>query len=161
MFSLHGKISGNDLSQNEMKMNTAYNVNLPIEVLFDQVENGMDYTDAVNHLKTPEQIIMTGQKLAQETGMFTDKLKIWKRLLANDRTWTRFKLEFSLAHKELRENTAVGKCTFGQANNAERDVEITEVMENLVTATTSDRSTVITLSTTIKRLTEQLATTNS
>ena len=57
-------------------MNTAYDVNLPIEVLFDQVEDGMDYADAGNHPFTPEQIVMTGQQLIQETGMFADDLKL-------------------------------------------------------------------------------------
>ena len=57
-------------------MNTAYDVNLPIEVLFDQVEDGMDYAGAGNHLFTPEQIVMTGQQLIQETGMFADDLKL-------------------------------------------------------------------------------------
>ena len=71
LFTTNGKISGNDLRQNNKKMNTAYNVNLPIEV-----EDEMDYADADNHPKTPEQIIMTSQQLVQETGMFTDDLKI-------------------------------------------------------------------------------------
>ena len=46
-------------------MNTEYDVNLPIEVMFDQVEDEMDYVDASNHPNTPEQIVMTGQQLVQ------------------------------------------------------------------------------------------------
>ena len=42
-------------------MNTAYDVSLPIETLFDQIEDRMDYADVGNHPKTPEQIVMTGQ----------------------------------------------------------------------------------------------------
>ena len=61
LFITYGKISGNDLRQNNMKINTAYDVNLPIEVFFDQVEDWMDYADAFYHPKTPEKIIMTGQ----------------------------------------------------------------------------------------------------
>ena len=41
LFTTYGKISGNDLRLNNVKMNTTYDVNLPIEVLFDQVEDGM------------------------------------------------------------------------------------------------------------------------
>ena len=53
-------------------MSAPYDINLLIEVLLDQVEDRMVYVDTGNHPKTPEQIIMTGQHLIQETGMFTD-----------------------------------------------------------------------------------------
>ena len=76
LFTTYGKISGNDLRLNTVKMNTAYNVNLPIEVLFDQVEDGMEYADAGSHPFTPEQIVMTGQQLLQETGMLTDEVVV-------------------------------------------------------------------------------------
>ena len=61
LFTTYGEISGNNLRLNAAKTNAAYNVNLPIEVLFDQVEDGMDYADAGSHPFTPEQIVMTGQ----------------------------------------------------------------------------------------------------
>ena len=60
-FATYGETSGNKLRQNNLKMNTPYDVNLPIEVLFNQVEDGMEYADAGNHPFTPEQIVMTGQ----------------------------------------------------------------------------------------------------
>ena len=50
---------------------------------------------------------------------------------------------------------------FGQANNADRDAEIIEAMDNLVTTTAADRSTINTLSATIEHLTDQLAMDNS
>ena len=39
---------------NNTRMNAPYDFNLLIEVLFDQVKDGMDYADARNHPKTPE-----------------------------------------------------------------------------------------------------------
>ena len=93
--------------------------------------------------------------------MFTDNLKVWKILPAIDRTWTRFKHEFSLAHQDLRENTAVGRGAFGQVNTADQDTEIAEVMAKLATTTAADRSIVTTLSATIECLIDQLATANS
>ena len=158
LFLTYGKISGTDLRLNDTKMNAAYDVNLPIECLFDQVEDGMEYADAGGNPKTPEQIVMTGQQLLTETGMFTDDLKIWRRLPAPDRTWTRFKADFSVAHQELRENAAVGQGVFGHANNATTDAEISEAMANFATAAAADRTTVTTLSATIDRLTAELAT---
>ena len=75
LFQTYGKITGSDLRLNDQAMNQAYDVNLPIEILFDQIEDGLDFADAGGHPKTPEQIVMTGQQLIQETGMFPDDLK--------------------------------------------------------------------------------------
>ena len=161
LFTTYGRISGNDLRVNDTRMNAPYDVNLPIEVLFDQVEDGMDYADAGNHPKTPAQIVMTGQQLIQETGMFADDLKIWKRLPAPDRTWTRFKTDFSLAHQELRENAAVGQGAFAQANNVSHDEEIASAMANFATAAAADRTTVETLTNTVQRLTAELTAVNA
>ena len=86
MFTAYGQIIGNDLRLNYASMNRAYDVDLPIEVLFDQIEDGMDYANVGNHSKISAQIVMTGQRLIQETGMFSDNLKVWKRLPDVERT---------------------------------------------------------------------------
>ena len=87
MFSTYGNITSGDLRQNDIKMSTAYDVNMPIEMLLNQVEDGMEYAATGNNPKTPEQIVMTGQHLIAETGMFTDDIKMWKRLPEGDKTW--------------------------------------------------------------------------
>ena len=60
LFTMYGKITGNNLRLNDASMNRAYDVNLTIEVLFEQIKDGMDYTHAGNHPKIPAQIVMTG-----------------------------------------------------------------------------------------------------
>ena len=160
LFTTYGKITGNDLRLNDASMNRAYNVNLPIEVLFDQIEDGMDYADADNHPKTPAQIVMTGQQLIQETGMFADNLKLWKRLPDLERTWTRFKTDFTLAHQEHRENAVFGQGVFNQANNTDQQTEIVEAVANLAEATVADRNAVAALTATVSSLTTQLVVAN-
>lgn len=142
-------------------MNTPYDVNLPIEVLFDQVKDGIDYADARGNPKTTEQIVMTGQQLIQETGMFTYDLKAWKRLPPTEKTWARFKQDFSTAHQELRENSPVVQGMFAQANAVQRDSDITEAMANFASAITSNKTTMETLTTTVQRLTAELPSINA
>ena len=170
LFTTYGTINGGDLRRNEAAMNTPYDVNLPIEVLFDQIEDGMDYADAGNHPFTPAQIVMKGQQLIQETGMFPDDMKVWKRLPDNDRTWARLKADFTLAHQELRESTVMGQGPYNQANNVgfshfngtnvRHEGEIAEAIESLATATAADRSANAALTTTVADLTAQLAAAN-
>ena len=137
-------------------MNAVYDVNLPIETLFDQIEDVIDYTDTGSHSKKPEEIAMKGQHLLMEIDIFIDNLKLWKRLPPPDRTWTHFKTDFSLAHQELHENTVVGQGLFGQANIVRNDPEIAEAMENFATTAETDRTTVTTLSSTTDRLSAEL-----
>ena len=61
LLAIYGEIKGNNLRVNHTRMNVLYNVNLLIEVLFNQVEDEMDYANAGNHLKAPEQIVISGQ----------------------------------------------------------------------------------------------------
>ena len=167
LFTTYGQINGGDLRKNEEVMNTPYDVNLPIEVLFDQIEDGMDYADAGNHPFTPAQIVMKGQQLIQETGMFQDDMKAWKRLPAIERTWDRLKIDFTLAHQELRESSVMRQGPFSQANNVGfsnfngtnngHEGEIAEAIESLATATAADRSANAALTTTVADLTAQLA----
>ena len=65
-------------------MNMAYNINIPIKVLFDQIEDGMDYTVARNNPKIPKQIMMTGQQPIIETDFFTAEINNWERLPVAD-----------------------------------------------------------------------------
>ena len=58
LFSTYRNITSGDLRQNDIKMNTVYDVNMPIETLFDQVEDGMEYAAAGNNPKTPEKIVL-------------------------------------------------------------------------------------------------------
>ena len=72
LFTTYRRISGNDLRRNEASMNMPYNVKLPIEVLFNQIEDVLDFVDAGSHPYTPAQIVMKGRQLIQETGMFAE-----------------------------------------------------------------------------------------
>ena len=107
-------------------MSTLYDVNMSIKVLFDQIEDFVDYAAAGNSPKTPEQIFMTGQQLITETDMFTDEIKICRRLPALDKTWTKFKTHFTLARQELREDTTASNLIV-QANNVTDNTELSGI----------------------------------
>ena len=93
--------------------------------------------------------------------MLADDLKIRKRIPAADRTWTRFKTNFSLSHQELRENAVFDQGAFAQANKVAHDEEIASAMANFATAAAADRTTVETLTATVQSLTTELAAVNA
>ena len=54
LFTTYGNICDNGIRLNNTKMNISYNANIPIEVLFDKVEDSMDYVAAGNYPNMPE-----------------------------------------------------------------------------------------------------------
>ena len=99
-----------------------------------------------------------------KTGVFNDYLKEWNRFPLLDRTWPKFRVHFSKAHREWRANLCL---TAGQhvprANAVDatsvqnHQVETVDALANLATAKAADRATVATLTDTIAQLSSELA----
>ena len=72
-------------------MKNAYDKNLSIEVLIEQIKDAVEFTTAGLTLHTAEQVVNIAYQFIYETGMFVDNRKLWKRNPDKDRTWTAFK----------------------------------------------------------------------
>ena len=95
-------ISSADLQENDAVFRTPYDINQPIETLFDRVENYGDYAAAGNTPFSLNQVIIIAFKLVYLTGLFVDNYKSWKRLPTQQKTWIGFKNFFATAHNEWR-----------------------------------------------------------
>ena len=101
LYSDYARISAADLQNNDVSLKTAYDTNQPIKILFDQVENALNYAAAGNTLYSPAQVVATAFHLLFATGMFLDDCKNWKRKNDADKTWANFKTYSSLAHHKF------------------------------------------------------------
>ena len=103
-------ISLADLQKNDSVFRTPFDINQPIETLFDRVENCGDYAAAGNTPYSLEQVLGVAFQLVYQTGLFVDDYKAWKRLPIQQRTWTAFKTFFATAHNKWQEyqNTTTG-----------------------------------------------------
>jgi len=104
LYDTYAKITDYDLEENKEAMAANYNVNLPIKIFFKHIEEYVQYAAAGNTPFTAAQVISTTFRTIQKTGMFTDECKIWKHLPTPEKTWAHFKIDFTLAHSELRES---------------------------------------------------------
>jgi hypothetical protein len=170
LYTSYAKISESDLEENDARMKADYDVNQPIEVLIDQIDDAVDMAAAGKTPYTPEQVVTIAYTLIFKTGLFADDCKIWRRRTTVEKTWTEFKRVFTLAHQELRESTHTSKGSgFHSANNAvtqddfNHDIqqETVDAIANLATATASDRATVASLTATNSRLTLELIAVNA
>jgi hypothetical protein len=166
LYTAYAKISAGDLDDNDAKMKADWDPNQPIEVLIDQIDDAIDMAAAANNPYTPEQVVLIAYNLVFKTGLFEEECKLWRRRTTANRTWTEFKLVFTLAHQELRESKQTTRATgFHSANNAspttDLQLETAEAIANLATATASDRSTFATLTDTNSKLAAEIIALNS
>ena len=162
LYAQYARISSADLQDNDVTFKQAYDPNLPIETLFDQIENGIDFAAAGLSPYTPEQITNNAFQLMHATGMFVEDCKLWKRRNVADKTWDQFKTAFSESHREFWDarGTTAGSTNY-QSNNAVHQQATIDAIANLATATSHDRQAVSTLTTTNSALTKELTIVNA
>jgi hypothetical protein len=165
LYDSYGNISPTDLIDNDTCMKAPYDPSQPIELLFDQFDDGIELPAAANTAYTGPQIVAYAYNTILQTGLFTDACRDWRRQPAVQKTWPTFKANFSLAHQEMQESQATtqgaGFYSANAALAAEFQQQTFEALANLATATESDRSAVSNLTGTNSALTTQLATTNA
>jgi hypothetical protein len=170
----YGNITPANLADIDAKMKTPFDPSQPIEVLFDQIEDTADLAAAANVAYTAAQIVVYGYNLVFQTGVFIDACRDWRRRPEANITWNQFKIDFALAHQELREsqltsqgagyqsaNSAMFQGQDTQASNDSWHTQTADALANLATATVSDRSAVSVLTATNSDLSSALSSANS
>ena len=157
LYDSYAKITSADLRNNKTRMNQPYDPNQPIEVLFDQIEDAIDFAAAGNTPFTNEQIVNSAYNLVFDTGMFTDECKEWRKKEATNKTWAEFKRKFTEAHQDLQESQATARSTgyAGYANAVTQETEALEALAQLANATTVDCATITTLTQQVKELQDE------
>jgi hypothetical protein len=163
LYTNYAKITPADLDGNDKAMKQACDVNQPIEVLYKQIEDAIEFADAGQTPYSPEQVLNIAYQLVVRTGIFTDDCKIWKRQPAIYKTWPQFKIDFALAYQEYNEalDIAPSAAGFHAQEVSDQNEETIAAIANLATATAEDRKSVANLTSTNATLTKELATSNS
>jgi hypothetical protein len=160
LLTSYGLITPTDLAANDIKMKQAYDPSQPVETLFAQIEDAVDFADSGQAPYSPQQVVAAAYTLVFNTGIFSDACRDWRRRPPAEHTWANFKVDFTSAHHDLRlaQTTAQGGGFHG-ANAAMESFanETADALANLAEATASDRATVAQLTMTNATLTTQLA----
>ena len=96
--------------------------------------------------------------------MYTDDCKIWKYQTALYKTWAQFKIDFTVAHKELREDQQTTRGAGFHANavqDLQQETATATSIANLANATLADRETMTAMQANISTLTAQLSESNT
>jgi hypothetical protein len=164
LYTNYAKITPSDLNDNDRAMKQPCDVNQPIEVLYKQIEDAIDFA-AVGQTPpySPAQVLNVAYQLVFRTGIFADDCKIWKRQPTAYKTWPQFKLDFAIAYQEYNEALVITPRASGFSAEAlaEHQDNTIDAIANLATATAEDCRAVANLTDTNATLTKELATSNS
>jgi hypothetical protein len=161
LYTNYAKITPADLDANDRAMKQPCDVNQPIEMLYQQIEDAIEFAAAGQTPYSPEQVLSIAYQLVFRTGIFADDCKIWKRQAAEYKTWPQFKLDFAVAYQEYSDGLEISPRAAGfQAEVRNDQHETIEAIANLATATAEDRRAVANLTATNATLTKDLAAAN-
>ena len=79
MYTTYAKITPADLIKKDARLKIAYDVNQPIERLFEKFEDAIEYSDGGHNPYTPLQVVTNAFQLVFQTGMFVQDCKDWER----------------------------------------------------------------------------------
>jgi hypothetical protein len=161
----YAMIAPTELTQNYERLNTPYDPNQPIEMLFQQIQDARAFAVAGGQPYGAAMIVNVAYTLIFNTGLFPDACRAWKSREIAEKTWAHFKLDFATARREFRlTNQTAHQSGFHSTNmmiEHGRDESLQDTVHaiaQLATATASDRGTVATLTTTNAKLATQLET---
>lgn len=142
LFAVYGKITARDLDANHERLRKAFDPSQAMEVLVDQVEDAVAFAKAAETPYTDPMVVSTAFTILQNTGVYPDAIREWKRKEANDRTWANFKLHFAAAHEEYRDSFDTAQSAgYHTANHAQQELQ-QQMLAHLATVATSDSAAI-------------------
>jgi hypothetical protein len=162
LLTYYAMIAPTELTQNYERLNTPYDPNLPIETLFQQIQDARAFAVAGGQPYGAAMIINVAYTLVFNTGLFPDACRVWQSRAIAGKTWAQFKIDFATAHREFRLTNQTAPSGYHSANmmiKQGRDESMQDTVDaiaQLATSTASDRGAVATLTTTNAKLVIQL-----
>ena len=137
----YGQISAADNAKNQALMQAPLDTSLPMTLFFKRVEDCKAYAEDGAVPYTDNQVLQVAYNHINATGLYMDACKEWRRKQPADKTWLNFKTFFAAEYQEMKEQ---GKLTGNSGNyhTANAVTDITNALDQLANAATSDREIV-------------------
>jgi hypothetical protein len=140
LFFTYGTITYVDLEHNFENMWKAWDPDQPVESLFMQIQDCVDYTEAGGITIGPAHQIIVDYAKISTTWSLMSACRRWNEKEATDKTWTYFKIHFATVNDGYHAaNAAVGKT------EDQMDEATIGALSNFAKAPASDSGVVATL----------------
>ena len=158
-----------DCLDNEKLFCEEYAPTNPIQVVWRQIDEAVTYTNAVSTPYLPKKVVDNAYHIVFNLGIFAADCRERNKRAATDNTLPHLKFVFAAAHREWRLliKNEMG-APYGAAHNATANLDNeylqkypVDAIANLATSTASDCVAISQLTSTVGRLTAELATVNA
>jgi hypothetical protein len=163
LFLSYGSIKAVDIEQNFENMRKAWDPQKPVEKLFKQIQDCVDFAEAVGVAIGAAQKLSSAYSKIFKSGKFNSACRRWDEKLEGGKTWNNFKIHFSAAyrqHRQMQGETIGAQALANYAVTQASEDDLTEqalgAFANLATATAVDRNVVAQLTEANSRLAKQL-----
>jgi hypothetical protein len=102
LLTYYAMIAPTELTQNYERLNTPYDPNQPIKMLFQQIQDTRAFAVAGGQPYGAAMIVNVTYTLIFNMGLFPDACRAWQSRAIAVKTWSQFKLDFTTAHREFR-----------------------------------------------------------
>jgi hypothetical protein len=117
LLTYYAMIAPPELTQKYERLNTPYDPYLPIETLFQQIQDARAFAVAGEHPYGTAMVVNVAYALVFKTGLFPDACRAWRSKAIAGKTWAQFKIDFATAHGEFRlTNQTTQQSGFHSAN---------------------------------------------
>jgi hypothetical protein len=119
----YGAITCDDLEDNLARAKAPWNPNHPIEEVFEQILNALDFAAAGLDPITPAAAVRIAIKIFEDSGVMDDAVKDWRKAPAAERIWTNVQPRFHLANKERLRIVTANELGFANATQGQQPTQ--------------------------------------
>ena len=123
LYTNYGRITADTLTDNENKMKQDWDITTPIELLFDQIDEGQEYAAAGNEPYSDPQLVRIGYHLIETTKHMELACRDWRAKPAADKTWANLKIHMKAAHLDLGLTTTTDTGGYGANQAAKQAID--------------------------------------
>ena len=118
LFATHGKITPQQIKSKEMSIyNMSYNISMPVDTVFNAIDNLSDLSENGGSTMTTRQMIDLAYVIFAKLPILQHDLRLWNRRPLTDKTWANMLTHFRDAQTDLGALPTAGDM-FHQANGA-------------------------------------------
>jgi hypothetical protein len=103
LFLSYGSITAVDIDQNFENMHKAWYPQQPVETLFKQIQDCVDFAEACGVTIGAAQKLSSYYSKIYKSGKFNSACRRWDAKVETDKTWNNFKIHFAAAYRQHRQ----------------------------------------------------------
>jgi hypothetical protein len=103
LFPSYGSIAAVDIEQNFKNIRKAWDPQQPVETLFKQIQDCVDFVEAGGVATGAAQKLSSAYSKIIKSGKFNSACRRWNEKLEGDKTWNNFKIHFAAAYRQHRQ----------------------------------------------------------